>query len=184
MSLPSPRLDDVPDVGGVRLREFLDADAEMVMDLATDPYVPNISSLPARADRTAALAWIERQRARPQEGVGYSLCVARSKDGLGVGWVGLWLSALAQGRATAGYAVAPAHRGHRYAASGLSAVAQLAWTIPELNRIELYIEPRNAASEATAKLVGFSREGLLRSHQVIAGRPVDMLLYAAIRTTN
>jgi ribosomal-protein-alanine N-acetyltransferase len=33
----------------------------------------------------------------------------------------------------------------------------------------------------TAEHAGYEREGLLRSHQEIGGRRVDMLLYAAIR---
>jgi RimJ/RimL family protein N-acetyltransferase len=37
------------------------------------------------------------------------------------------------------------------------------------------------ASVRTAELAGYEREGLLRSHQEIGGKRVDMFLYAAIR---
>lgn len=37
------------------------------------------------------------------------------------------------------------------------------------------------ASERTAQAAGYQSEGLLRSHQVIGGNRVDMLLYAAVR---
>jgi [ribosomal protein S5]-alanine N-acetyltransferase len=57
----------------------------------------------------------------------------------------------------------------------------VAWTIPALHRVELYIEPWNAGSVKTAERARFEREGLLRSHQEIGGRRRDMLLYAAIR---
>jgi len=56
-----------------------------------------------------------------------------------------------------------------------------AWTIPELHRIELYIEPVNSASLRTAAGASYNEEGLLRSHQQIGGARRDMLLYAAIR---
>ncbi|MGW0710727.1 GNAT family N-acetyltransferase [Streptomyces sp. NPDC002643] len=67
------------------------------------------------------------------------------------------------------------------ASHALTALTRFAWSIPELHRIELYIEPWNMASLRTAELAGFEREGLLRSHQEIGGKRVDMLVYAEIR---
>ncbi|WP_425565125.1 GNAT family N-acetyltransferase [Saccharopolyspora taberi] len=87
------------------------------------------------------------------------------------------------GRATAGYSVAPAHRGRGVASAALKAMTSFAWSIAELHRIELYVEPRNRASCRVAETAGYEREGLLRSHQEIGGIRRDMLLYAAIRRT-
>jgi len=56
-----------------------------------------------------------------------------------------------------------------------------AWGVPELHRVELYIEPWNVASARTAEAAGYQREGLLRSQQVIGGRRVDMMIYSALR---
>lgn len=67
------------------------------------------------------------------------------------------------------------------AASALIALTTFGWTIPQLHRIELYIEPWNTASARTAEKAGYLREGLLRSHQEIGGSRRDMLLYASIR---
>ena len=60
------------------------------------------------------------------------------------------------------------------------ALTTFAWTIAQLHRLELYIEPSNPASIRTAERAGYEREGLLRSHQEIAGERCDMFLYAAI----
>jgi ribosomal-protein-alanine N-acetyltransferase len=98
-----------------------------------------------------------------------------------LGTIGLWLANLADGRATAGYAVSPAHRGRGVASSALRALTTYAWTIPDLHRIELYIEPWNAGSIRVAESAAYRREGLLRSHQLIGGRPRDMLLFASVR---
>ena len=65
--------------------------------------------------------------------------------------------------------------------SALRALTTFGWTLPELFRIELYVEPWNTGSIRTAEAVGYVREGLLRSHQPVGGRRVDMLLYAALR---
>ncbi|GAA2801232.1 hypothetical protein GCM10010470_40360 [Saccharopolyspora taberi] len=69
------------------------------------------------------------------------------------------------------------------ASAALKAMTSFAWSIAELHRIELYVEPRNRASCRVAETAGYEREGLLRSHQEIGGIRRDMLLYAAIRRT-
>jgi [ribosomal protein S5]-alanine N-acetyltransferase len=60
-------------------------------------------------------------------------------------------------------------------------VTAFGWTLSDLFRIELYVEPRNVGSVRTAEAVAYLREGLLRSHQPIGGRRADMLLYASLR---
>jgi RimJ/RimL family protein N-acetyltransferase len=153
----------------------------MVMDLSTDPYVPTIGSLPGNASREDALAYIGRQINRLDTGAGYSFCVADKDTDEALGTAGLHLAPIAAGRATAGYSVAPRNRGRRIAGQALTALTRFVWSIPELYRIELYIEPWNLASVRTAEHAGYAREGLLRSHQEIGGKRVDMLLHAAIR---
>jgi ribosomal-protein-alanine N-acetyltransferase len=98
-----------------------------------------------------------------------------------VGTIGLWLQNLSTGRATAGYSVSPAHRGRGIASNALKALTTLAWTIPALHRVELYIEPWNNSSIHVAETSGYQREGLLHSHQEIGGARRDMLLYAITR---
>ncbi len=98
-----------------------------------------------------------------------------------VGTAGLHLAELAEGRATAGYAVLPSQRGHRYATAALTAMTAFAWTIHGLHRVALHVEPWNTASVRTAERAGYRREGLLRSHTEIGGDRRDMLLYATTR---
>jgi ribosomal-protein-alanine N-acetyltransferase len=167
--------------GPVVLREFSDADLLMVRELSSDPYVPLIGTLPPNATGQEAQDYIGRQRGRLAEGIGFSFAIAEAGTGRGVGGIGLWLAGLDHGRATAGYSVIPSARGRGVASAALTALASFAWTIPELHRIELYIEPWNTGSVKTAERAGFKREGLLRSHQEIGGHRRDMLLYATIR---
>lgn len=167
--------------GPVVLREFSYLDLPMVLELSGDPYVPLIGSLPANATEQEARAWIDRQLGRLAEGVGYSFAIAEADSDRAVGGIGLWLQALAAGRATAGYSVVPSARGRGIAAAALTALTSFAWTIPAVHRIELYIEPWNTGSIRTAERAGYQREGLLRSHQEIGGHRRDMLLYATVR---
>ena len=167
--------------GPVVLREFSAADLPMVQEMSGDPYVPLIGTLPPNASAQDAHAYIDRQRGRLAEGRGFSFAIAEAGTGRGVGQIGLWLADLEQGRATAGYSVTPSARGLGLAAAALTALTSFAWSIQDLHRIELYIEPWNTGSVRTAERAGFEREGLLRSHQEIGRRRRDMLLYAAVR---
>jgi [ribosomal protein S5]-alanine N-acetyltransferase len=167
--------------GPVVLREFSTMDVPMATELSRDPYIPLIGSLPANASQQEAQAWVDRQRGRWAEGAGFSLAIAEADTGRAIGGIGLWLAHMAQGRASAGYSIAPSARGRRIAAAALTALTSFAWSISALYRVELYIEPWNEASVKTAARAGYEREGLLRSYQEIGGRRRDMLLYAAIR---
>ena len=153
----------------------------MAVELSRDAYVPTIGTLPGHASHEEALAWVERQRQRHSEGTGFSFAIADAATSRCVGQMGLWTRELNKGRAQAGYGVIPRERGRRIASRALLALLNFAWAISELHRVELYIEPWNTASIHTADHAGFQREGLLRSHQEIAGVRRDMVLYAAIR---
>ncbi|MFC4336812.1 GNAT family N-acetyltransferase [Salininema proteolyticum] len=166
----------------VKLRRLRESDVSMARELSMDPYVPAIGSLPAEADDAEALAWVRRQWARYEEGAGFSFAIAEADTDTAVGHCGLWLRELEYGRGTAGYSIVPSARGRGYAADALAALTAFGWTVPGLFRIALFIEPWNAGSVRTAERAGYSREGLLRSHQTIAGTRRDMLLYAAVRS--
>lgn len=182
MPEPLPPWPATPPVhGSVRLREFADHDVSVAVDMGQDPYVPLIGSLPAHPTAQEALDWIQRQRGRWAEGAGFSFAIAEAESDHAVGAIGLWLRNPATGRATAGYAISPAHRGRGFASDALQALTTFAWTIPTLHRVELYIEPWNHGSIRVAEACGYHEEGLLRSHQQIGDSRRDMLLYAAIR---
>jgi RimJ/RimL family protein N-acetyltransferase len=170
-----------PTYGSVVLRAFTDEDAHLAVELGDDPYIPLIGSLPAVPTAQQALEWIQRQRGRLDEGIGLSFAIADAGSNSAVGAIGLWLRNLSAGRASAGYSVAPAHRGRGIASSALKALTAFAWTIPALHRVELYIEPWNNSSIHVAEAAGYQREGLLRSYQEIGGTRRDMLLYATTR---
>ncbi|GAB3536674.1 GNAT family protein [Arthrobacter tecti] len=173
-----------PSFGQVFLRRFIPDDVTAVIDLSQDPYVPHIGTLPARATGAQAQAWLKRQEQRYTDRTTFSFAMANRTTGACLGFIGLTIRELASGRAQAGYAVAPSCRGLGAASDALRALTTFGWTITDLHRIELFIEPWNAASIRTAERAGFQCEGLLRSHQEIAGQRRDMLLYSAIREPN
>lgn len=170
-----------PGHGSIVLRELTDVDVHLAIELGDDPYIPLIGSLPERPTRDQALEWIQRQQNHYHEGTRLSFAIADSRSNRAVGAIGLGVRDLSAGRATAGYAVSPLHRGQGKATSALKALTTYAWTIPLLHRIELYVEPWNEGSIRVAERCDYIREGLLHSHQEIGGMRRDMLLYAATR---
>lgn len=170
-----------PAAGRVLLREVRSSDVPMAIELATDPYVPTIGSLSAGAGPEDALAWVHRQRGRYAEGSGYSFTVTDADSGAAVGTCGLWTRELGEGRASAGYSIVPSARGQGYAADALRALTAFGWSLADVHRIALLIEPWNTASIRTAERAGYQREGLLRSHSQIGGARRDMLIYAVVR---
>lgn len=181
MSSNLPPWPEHPLVGErVVLRRADERDIPMARSLSSDPYVPTIGSLPPDATHEQARAWIARQRDSRDRGAGYSFTIVDEQADAAVGNCGVWLRELADGRATAGYALAPECRGQGLAADALRTLTGFAAQLPGLHRLELYIEPWNSGSVRTAESAGFVREGLLRSHQWIGGSRRDMLLYACI----
>jgi [ribosomal protein S5]-alanine N-acetyltransferase len=170
-----------PAYGSVVLRAFTDEDAHLAVELGEDSYIPLIGSLPAHPTAQQALEWVRRQRGQLAERQRFSFVIADAESDNAVGAIALGLRDLSAGRATAGYAVSPLHRGRGIATSALQALTRFAWTIPALYRVELYIEPWNVSSIHVAEAAGYQREGLLRSYQEIGGARRDMLLYATTR---
>lgn len=68
-----------------------------------------------------------------------------------------------------------------YAAHALRALSGFGMTLPDLDRIELHIEPWNAPSIRTAEVAGFRADGTVPHPRHTGTEPVEMLLYAVGR---
>ncbi|MGR7025881.1 GNAT family N-acetyltransferase [Geodermatophilus sp. URMC 62] len=167
-----------PEQDGVRLRAFRDDDVDTVLDLAGDPRVAAVSTLPEGADEPAARAWIARQHRRWAEGAGFSFAVAEGATDRAVGQVGLWLDRWAEGVGTVGYLVAPCARRRGVATRALRAVTAFAATLPGLDRLELFVEPGNTASLRTAQRAGYRRVDVVPHPRRAGDEPVPMVRLA------
>lgn len=178
--------------GNVVLRPFSADDIRVIQEATTDEYVGLIAGLTAN-DPGSVLAYLERQSWRQERGLGCSFAIADAATNEAVGQIGLWLRGqapdgatgyreAAHGRAAIGYWIAPSRRRRGYATDALRAIADWALRLPEVYRLELFIEPWNEGSWRAAEAAGFEREGLLRSWQVIGAKRCDMLAYSRLRT--
>lgn len=153
----------------------------LVVEAGGDSLIPLITTVAAHGDTADALAYLQRQRDRRAEGIGYSFCIATKDADCAVGQIGLWTQNIAEGRATTGYWIAESARGHGYARAALQCLSAWALAFPDIARLELHVEPHNEASWRVAESCGFTREGLLRSWQQVGPTRRDMYVYSLIR---
>ena len=81
---------------------------------------------------------------------------------------------------SAGYWVAAPARGRGVATRAIRLLCAFAFAELGAKRVELWIEPVNAASLRVAEAAGFHREGLLRSFMHVGGERRDMLMYSLL----
>ncbi len=80
--------------------------------------------------------------------------------------------------------MAPSARGRGIASAALAALTEFAWTRPDVNRVELFIEPSNLASIAVADRCGYRRQELVAGHSDFGGIRRDMLRWSHDRPAN
>ena len=80
------------------------------------------------------------------------------------------------------YWVFPPYRRRGYATRSVELACQYAFDNLGIVRMELFIEPTNAASLCVATKAGFLQEGLVRRHDRCHGGRRDMVLFSRLRT--
>jgi [ribosomal protein S5]-alanine N-acetyltransferase len=167
--------------GPYRLRVFADSDVAAIEEASGDEQITEITTVPEIFTYDAGIAFLRRQHERARFADGYSFCLADGLSDRAIGSVGLWLRDAEFGRATIGYWVVPSARGKGAAGHGLQAIVTFAFDTLCIPRLQLHIEPWNAASIKTAEGQGFQREGLLRGFEQISGLQRDVYCYARLR---
>lgn len=167
--------------GDVVLRTFAARDVPLVQAVAGDPLIPLITTVPISGTPEDALAFIDRQHDRLSTGAGYSFAIADATSDQALGQIGLWLRDINEGRASIGYWIAPEFRRRGRAANALHMLTTWALTLPEVQRVHLFVEPWNEGSWRTAERCGYVREGLLRSWQTVGAERRDMFMYSLVR---
>lgn len=162
----------------VRLRPWRTDDVELVRQVAQDPLIPLITTVPTSGRTDDALAWIERQHERLRTGYGYAFCIADLEKDFPIGHIILRTAEIAAGRARVGYWIARQYRRKGYAARALRLITDWADQITEIGRIELHVEPHNEGSWRAAEDAGYQREGLLRAYEKIGEERKSMWVYS------
>jgi [ribosomal protein S5]-alanine N-acetyltransferase len=176
-----------PDLSGLRprgndlvlLRPWRGGDLPVIAEASRDPYIPQITSVPARYTPAEGAAWLQRQDDQLAQGRGCPMAVCARATGEVVGLATIAGITWPHRRGGIGYWVLSRYRGHGYARAAAGLLSGLATEIG-LVRIEALIEPWNQASQAVCRSLGFTEEGLLRSYYRIGGENRDMIIFSLL----
>jgi [ribosomal protein S5]-alanine N-acetyltransferase len=131
ITYPHPPLSD----GTILLRPWTVHDLPAVEQASHDPYIPATTSVPTAYTDAEGLKWVERQQQHVSSGRGLPFCIADAQTDDPLGFIGLWLDNLSQGRARFGYWVIPSVRGRGIASAALRLLST--WTFEALSVVRL-----------------------------------------------
>ena len=164
----------------VVVRRARDEDVPAIVAACRDPLVKRFTSaIPDPYHEVDARHWIAGHERMLD--VEVPLIVADAADGSVVGSTGLHSASWLHRRADAGYWTSPGARGRGLAPRALRLV--VAWGFAEfgLERIGLFADVENRASQRVAERAGFAREGVLRRYLVMQGESRDCVAYGIVR---
>lgn len=176
-----PDLSDLPPRGNdlVTLRMWQQSDLPVIAEAGDDPYIPLVTTIPARYTHRDGQAFLQRQWDQAAEGRGCPLAIVSAATQDVVGMATLTGINWTHRRAGIGYWVLSRHRGHGYATAAATLLPGIARDIG-LIRIEALIEPDNTASQAVCLAAGLAREGVLRSYYRIGSANRDMIIFGMV----
>lgn len=166
--------------GVVTLRLLAQGDLPDVIEAVRDPLIPRYTTIPDPYGEREARQWQRSSAHGLTAGTDLATVIVEAGDDTLLGAIGLHGIGAESGRCSAGYWLAVDARGHGVATRALGLLCGYAFAELGVARIELWIEPENAASLAVAERAGFEREGLLRSFMAIRDVRRDMLMYSLL----
>lgn len=178
MPVPTPTLT----TARLRLRPFVDGDAEAVYRLHSDAHVLRYWDSPPWQDPATAhqfLAWCRRLS---DDGSGARFAVERSDDGAFLGWVGLSDWNPDYRSISLGFVYAEASWGHGHATEAARAVLDWGYDAFDLNRVQAEADTRNDACRRVLEKAGFRLEGTLREDCVVEGVVSDSWVFGLLRS--
>lgn len=164
----------------VVLRPWNEADVPQQMDAFRDPVFLTHSDWQPLSDEEARRRLVEQEQSRIRgERIAFAV-VDHDDPRLVLGEVSLnWVNAKDR-RAALGYWLTPNARGRGVASKAVRLVARWAFETLRLARLEITCGPDNHGSQSVALRCGFSREGLLRSHQTLKGARRDTVVFGLL----
>jgi RimJ/RimL family protein N-acetyltransferase len=176
LSAPEPQLHD----DAIRLEPLTRA-LVRAMRWVTEPDADTarFTQIPSAPDDAFLESWLGRYEDGWHDGSRAGFAV-RDAAGDAVGFAAFVKLDLDAAEGELGYVVAPAARGHGVASRAVGLLTD--WGLGELRlqRVELRIDPANAASSRVAERNGYRHEGVLRSVAFKEGRRSDVAVWSRL----
>lgn len=171
-----------PTVRGARvvLRPWTAADADEVFAICQDAEIQRWTRVPSPYARSDAIEYVTKVAAQAWDSGGAVFAVVDAETDRIVGTIGA--HGMRDGIAHVGYWTRPEARGRGLTTDALRTLSR--WLLGERGavRVELVVEPDNAASVRVARSAGFTEEGLLRQRMNLRGRHADVLMFSMLIT--
>jgi len=162
------------------LRRFRPSDAETLAAYRSDPDVARYQSWTAPVPLEQARVIVASLAAGdPDEPGWFQYAIERIDDRVHIGDVGVDLHENRR-QAEIGFTLAPAYQHRGYAGEAVRAVLDHLFGVRGLHKVSAEVDARNAAAARLLDWLGFTREGLRRSHTWIKGEWTDDLLYGLL----
>lgn len=164
----------------LRLRPYLDTDADGLFDLYGDAAVTRYWSHPAWTDPAQAHLYLSLRKDEPTTIVHAWAIADRQSNDL-IGALTFFSISGAHARAEIGYSLLPRVQGRGLAAEALHAALNYGFETLKLYRIEADVDPRNLASIKLLEKLNFRREGFLRQRWRVNGEVCDSILFGLLK---
>ncbi|TSH93114.1 GNAT family N-acetyltransferase [Verticiella sediminum] len=167
----------------LRLRPFVPDDAEEFARAVRESAPDMTRWMPwcnAAYTKSEAYHWFRLCSASLAEGTGYEFGLFSAGTGRLLGGAGLNFFHPEHNFCNLGYWLRASARGQGLAAEVVPALARFGFSRLGLTRIEIVIAEGNQASIATARRAGALFEGRARNRLLMAGVPVDALVFSLI----
>lgn len=152
-----------------------------VAAMLEDPDVRKYTRVPSEPPPGFAATWIGRYEEAWKDGSRAGFAI-EGHDGEFLG-LGMVIEIEWEGRqAEIGYVVGPAARGRGVATRTLRLLTRWSFEELELERLALWIDVTNPASERVAERAGYMREGVLRSFWFKEDVRADFGIWSRLRT--
>ncbi len=164
------------------LRRFRASDAATLSAYRSDPAIARYQSWDAPYPLALAEAAVaEMAAADPDRPGWFQYAIERTADHTHLGDVAVRLHDNRR-QADIGFTLAAAHHGRGYANEAVRAILDHLLRERGLHKVSAECDARNTASARLLERVGFTREGLRRSHTWIKNEWTDDLLYGLLAT--
>jgi RimJ/RimL family protein N-acetyltransferase len=171
---PDPPLED----GVIALRGWRNSDAGAITRLFRDEDAIRWTRAPSPYREGDAFQWLASLPTQMRRGDALPLAVTDAADGSLLASIDLRMRG--EGRGEFGYVVGAWARGRGIGTRALRLYCAYAFEKLGVARLELLVQPGNDASLALGARLGFTREGLLRSHSIVRGERKDMVMMSLL----
>ena len=175
--MPALHYPDPPlGTGDVWLRPYRRDDLDDLVRELSDPEVPRWTNVPPNYGRDEGEAFLGQAEAQRLAGRALTLAIGDPLQGA----VGLTDVDWRERRAEVGYWVAASARGRGLASLAVRLLSDWALAQAGLERLDLYANPANEASQRVAEKAGYTREGLLRELRYRQGERETLYVFSRL----